>query len=88
VLKSQDRVLTQAKNELAAAGIDLPYPTRQILFHDQTEETDGDRSRQREGWPDRGDKVRSRWAAQQEKEAREKQQPASNSGQDVATGEG
>ncbi|BAZ51280.1 MscS mechanosensitive ion channel [Nostoc sp. NIES-4103] len=31
--------------------IDLPYPTRQILFHDQTEETDGDRSRQREGWP-------------------------------------
>jgi small conductance mechanosensitive channel len=32
-------------------GIDLPYPTRQILFHDQTEETDGDRSLQREGWP-------------------------------------
>ena len=31
--------------------IDLPYPTRQILFHDQTEETDGDRARQREGWP-------------------------------------
>lgn len=32
-------------------GIDLPYPTRQILFHDQTEATDGDRTRQREGWP-------------------------------------
>ena len=32
-------------------GIDLPYPTRQILFHDQTETTDGDRRRQREGWP-------------------------------------
>lgn len=25
--------------------------TQQILFHDQTEATDGDRSRQREGWP-------------------------------------
>ncbi len=22
-----------------------------VLFHDQTEETDGDRRRQREGWP-------------------------------------
>jgi small conductance mechanosensitive channel len=32
-------------------GIDLPFPTRTILFHDQTEETDGDRRRQREGWP-------------------------------------
>ncbi len=32
-------------------GIDLPYPTRNILLHDQTEETDGDRSQQREGWP-------------------------------------
>jgi hypothetical protein len=36
---------------LIECGIDLPYPTQQILFHDQTEETDGDRSRQREGWP-------------------------------------
>ena len=36
---------------LADAGIDLPYPTQVHLFHDQTEETDGDRSRQREGWP-------------------------------------
>ena len=32
-------------------GIDLPFPTQQILFHDQTEEADGDRTRQREGWP-------------------------------------
>jgi small-conductance mechanosensitive channel len=50
-LNALDRVLTGVKRELAAAGIDLPYPTRQILFHDQTEETDGDRTRQREGWP-------------------------------------
>lgn len=32
-------------------GIDLPFPTRMVLFHDQTETVDGDRTRQREGWP-------------------------------------
>lgn len=36
-------------------GIDLPFPTQVMLFHDQTEESDGDRTRQREGWP-AGDK--------------------------------
>jgi len=51
VLIGQDKVLTDIKRELQAAGIDIPYPTRQILLHDQTEETDGDRRRQREGWP-------------------------------------
>jgi small-conductance mechanosensitive channel len=50
-LSAQDRVLTAVKRALTAAGIDLPFPTRQILFHDQTEATDGDRRRQREGWP-------------------------------------
>jgi small-conductance mechanosensitive channel len=50
-LELQDRVLTAIKRKLTANGIDLPFPTQQILFHDQTEETDGDRSRQREGWP-------------------------------------
>ena len=50
-LDTQDRVLTQLNNRLVAAGIDLPFPTQQILFHDQTEATDGDRTRQREGWP-------------------------------------
>ncbi len=50
-LDKQDQVLTAIKNKLTANGIDLPFPTQQILFHDQTEETDGDRSRQREGWP-------------------------------------
>ncbi|NJN87286.1 MAG: mechanosensitive ion channel family protein [Leptolyngbyaceae cyanobacterium SL_7_1] len=51
VLAVQDRVLTQIKTKLTAHGIDLPFPTQQILFHDQTEATDGDRTRQREGWP-------------------------------------
>ncbi|HBB36023.1 MAG TPA: mechanosensitive ion channel protein MscS [Cyanobacteria bacterium UBA8803] len=50
-LDSRDNVLLAIKNKLTANGIDLPFPTQQILFHDQTEETDGDRSRQREGWP-------------------------------------
>lgn len=50
-LTSRDKVLSAIKKKLVANGIDLPFPTQQILFHDQTEETDGDRSRQREGWP-------------------------------------
>jgi len=50
-LDSRDKVLTAIKKKLTANGIDLPFPTQQILFHDQTEETDGNRSRQREGWP-------------------------------------
>jgi small conductance mechanosensitive channel len=50
-LDLQDRVLTAIKNKLTQNGIDLPFPTQQILFHDQTEDTDGDRTRQREGWP-------------------------------------
>lgn len=51
VLLAQDRVLTAVKAALTENGIDLPFPTRQLLVHDQTEETDGDRRRQREGWP-------------------------------------
>jgi small-conductance mechanosensitive channel len=48
---TRDRVLQAIKTHLQAHGIDLPFPTRQVLFHDQTEEGDGDRTRQREGWP-------------------------------------
>lgn len=51
VLRVQDRVLTAIKNTLTDNGIDLPFPTQQILFHDQTEATDGNRKEQREGWP-------------------------------------
>jgi small conductance mechanosensitive channel len=57
VLDLQDRVLTNIKNKLTANGIDLPFPTQQILFHDQTEATDGDRAHQREGWPSGKGKV-------------------------------
>lgn len=51
VLHSQDAVLQAVRAALREAGIDIPFPTRQVLFHDQTEEGDGDRRRQREGWP-------------------------------------
>ena len=51
VVGSQDKVLEAIKNTLTAHGIDLPFPTQQILLHDQTEVTDGDRKTQREGWP-------------------------------------
>ena len=50
-LSSRDKVISAIKKTLVANGIDLPFPTQQILFHDQTEATDGNRSRQREGWP-------------------------------------
>jgi small-conductance mechanosensitive channel len=56
-LDSRDKVLSAIKKKLIANGIDLPFPTQQILFHDQTEETDGDRSLQREGWPAGSGKV-------------------------------
>ncbi len=51
LMAARDAVLTRVKQQLAGAGVDLPYPTSQLLFHDQTEDTDGDRTRQREGWP-------------------------------------
>lgn len=54
-VETQDQVLEQLKSVLMAAGIDLPMPTQQILFHDQTETVDGDRTKQREGWPARKD---------------------------------
>ncbi|MEO1763252.1 MAG: mechanosensitive ion channel family protein [Cyanobacteria bacterium J06629_18] len=59
-LDFRDRVLSAVKNKLTSHGIDMPFPTQQILFHDQTEETDGDRNRQREGWPGYGKAPNSR----------------------------
>ena len=51
VMRVKHEVITAMKYSLNDAAIDLPYPTQVVLWHDQTEETDGDRSRQREGWP-------------------------------------
>lgn len=50
-MNAQNRVLTSVKQALTEADINLLFPTQQILLHDQTESVDGDRRRQREGWP-------------------------------------
>ncbi len=49
------RVIKEVYNALDAKGVDMPYPTRMVLFHDQTEDSDGDRTKQREGWPANAD---------------------------------
>ncbi len=51
VVHTRARVIHAIQAAAAENGIDLPYPTQVVLFHDQTEATDGDRTRQREGWP-------------------------------------
>lgn len=51
VLRIQDQVISTIKTHLTENGIALPFPTQQVLFHDQTEVMDGDRTRQREGCP-------------------------------------
>ena len=66
-LEAVDHVLERVKPALQQAGVDLPFPTSQVLLHDQTETTDGDRSRQREGWPARGENPPSRWSVPQER---------------------
>ena len=55
-------VVTAIKEALDANGIDMPYETQVHLFHDQTEEVDGRRGEQREGWPSgpNGERPRSR----------------------------
>ena len=63
-----DTAIEAVKGALARAGIDLPYPTSQVLFHDQTEEVDGQRARQREGWPSGRHPPRSRWQVQGQRE--------------------
>jgi small conductance mechanosensitive channel len=45
------RVVLALFKAAAANGIDLPFPTQVMLFHNQSEQTDGDRRLQREGWP-------------------------------------
>lgn len=63
-------VVRAIKLALDEAHIDMPFETRVHLFHDQTEEHDGDRSAQREGWPapDEGT-PRPRWRARHRREA-------------------
>ncbi|RFP66957.1 mechanosensitive ion channel family protein [Hymenobacter lapidiphilus] len=81
-MKSKDAVLELVKNKLTEAGIDQPFPTQVVLLHDQTEETDGNRKTQREGWPaGPGEMPRSMIEVRQQRREQEqrqlaKQQPA------------
>ena len=45
------RVIMAVAKAAKEHGVDLPFPTSVVLFHDQTEEVDGNRAQQREGWP-------------------------------------
>ena len=67
-VNSRSQVLRGIKLALDEARIDMPYETAQMLFHDQTEATDGDRAQQREGWPQKkeGDNPKPRWQAREE----------------------
>lgn len=51
VVTVQSDVVEAIKASLDKEGIDMPFETVVQLFHDQTEETDGVRGEQREGWP-------------------------------------
>lgn len=51
VVVVRGRVLQAVAEALSGAGIDLPFPTQVVLLHDQTDANDGDRTKQREGWP-------------------------------------
>ena len=64
------RVILAIWQAAADNGIDLPFPTQQILFHDQTEDSDGDRTRQREGWPAGTNPPRPRRGARSAKDDR------------------
>ncbi|MCB1885168.1 MAG: mechanosensitive ion channel family protein [Geminicoccaceae bacterium] len=67
VVRVQGEVVEAVKYALDAAGIDMPYDTQVFLLHDQTEDTDGQRGAQREGWPKRQkDEPRPRWRVLEE----------------------
>ena len=48
---ARGRVIAAVRDAFTGAQIDMPYSMQVMLFHDQTEGSDGDRRRQREGWP-------------------------------------
>ncbi|MEN3971098.1 mechanosensitive ion channel family protein [Sphingomicrobium sp. XHP0235] len=60
-VQTSSRVIENVAYALTKAGIDMPFETNVLLFHDQTEETDGDRAGQREGWPKTNDNPRPRY---------------------------
>ena len=71
VVRTSANVLTAIKKAMDAKGIDMPYQTHVHLFHDQTEETDGTRARQREGWPTKGNTDEPKSRIDLDREARQ-----------------
>ncbi|MEM8528395.1 MAG: mechanosensitive ion channel family protein [Bacteroidota bacterium] len=69
VVKVYAQVIQEVKEALDERKIDMPYDTKVLLMHDQTEATDGDRSAQREGWPavKEGENPKPRWKVKAEK---------------------
>ncbi|MEM1086603.1 MAG: mechanosensitive ion channel family protein [Pseudomonadota bacterium] len=67
VVAVRSQIIEGIKKTLDDAGIDMPYDTVVNLFHDQTDEYDGIRGKQREGWPARSDNDRPKpvWKAKQ-----------------------
>jgi small-conductance mechanosensitive channel len=57
------RIILAIHKAAVTNGIDLPFPTQVMLFHDQSEATDGDRRHQREGWPAGDNPPRARASA-------------------------
>ena len=53
VVSAQGKVMGAVRAAMREAGIDLTFPTRTLLLHDQTERADEARESQREGWPPR-----------------------------------
>jgi len=70
VVKVMVEVILAIKKSLDEANIDMPYETRVQLMHDQTEAADGDRTKQREGWPASEEEAASTplWKAKMNKE--------------------
>lgn len=75
VVKTLVKVIPAIKRALDDSKIDMPYETQVHLFHDQTEATDGDRQKQREGWPGK-EATQPRWKA--EKEVSKEKETADN----------
>jgi len=86
VVKVKAKVIHQMKLALDEAKIDMPYDTKVHLLHDQTEESDGDRTAQREGWPStkEGNDPAPRWKKMQTS-SNDKQQGNSKNGQKEKT---
>jgi len=85
VVKTMVKVIHAIKNSLDDAKIDMPYDTKVHLFHDQTDAADGDREKQREGWPAGKDEESATpaWRAKIKEEkssGKETMQSKSNSG--------